>query len=784
MALDQNALNRIMGAARARNVSQVEELWVDLLHAGGVAENLRALVKVIEEVARRGDSERAADLLVHPTLRTALKEAGKLDDLFEVLRKAVSLSKRVKGIRHDLLEQYRRRYADREGLEAVISRTDLAGEGPLDEGVRQLDEAFYFQKGDYVFHEKGWGIGRVVEARPESGELVIDFKERRGQRMEAGMALRALQQRPADDLDVLLWTDPDRVVTLAEEDPLALLRKGLAVWDGKLQSKVLRDKLGDVLGKSGWTKFWGRARKAAKDDPTMELGGGARSTVSLRDEPVSREDEVSEQIRKLRSFRDRLQVARRELVAIKKDAAGDPPAWLEEALKALGTNHGKAGTPPQRAARLELALFQSEVAEVWPQAVPEVQAAPTGEDAVDPETGEPLPEALPEHLAGALRGLVGAEMPEVLREISTPEYRRRVIRLVAAGDLGEAVQTLIEIVLDPAPQSWDEAVKALKELGRDDAIVEAVKKILISPRNHPQALAAFARARLTGSLDMLPDRTDAELMIKVLKVFDSVNMAFKTTGNRKEKAHLKPSVEALRAVISEKNQRSIGKVIAAGTEGDVRRVLQLVRQSPTLTGTIRRSTEKFVAKRFPELLATVATNVRPEEEEQDTSLYSTAAGVRKREKELNEIVSEKLEAVRLEIGRALEFGDVSENAELDAAREMQQRLGEQATRMRDELTRVVLIDPSKIDTDSVRVGSRVTVENAETGEQETYSLLGPWDLDDADQSIISYMSALARGLIGSKEGETATVELPGNRTATYKVLSIGRAITEGAARDH
>ena len=81
----------------------------------------------------------------------------------------------VLHIYNENLEQYRRKYSDREGLEAVISKTDLGGEGPLDEAVRQLDEAFFFQVGDYVFHERGWGIGRVVEAHPETGELVTHY---------------------------------------------------------------------------------------------------------------------------------------------------------------------------------------------------------------------------------------------------------------------------------------------------------------------------------------------------------------------------------------------------------------------------------------------------------------------------------------------------------------------------------------------------------------------------------------------------------------------------------
>lgn len=778
MALDQNALNRIMGAARARNVSQVEELWADLLSMGGVADHHKSLIKIADEVARRGDPDKAAEMLAHPLLRDGMKEGGLEDELFEVLRKAVSYSARVKGIREDLLEQYRRKYADREGLEAVISRTDLAGEGRLRDAVRQLDEAFYFQEGDYVFHATGWGVGRVVETRPESSELVIDFENRTGQRMEAGMALKALEHRPDEDLDVLIWTDPEAIREQAKDDPLGLLRKALVTHGGKLQSKTLRDKLTDILGKSAWTKFWGKARKEAKNDPEIELGAGARATISLRDEPMSREEEIKERIRKLRSFTDRLVVARRELIAVRKSSGDTPPGWLDETLKALNTNHGKIGTPQQRAARLELALFQGEVAEVWPDVLPEVKPFDEeAEGAVDPDTGEPLPAQLDEHYAGPLRGLEGEAICEVLRECITPEYRKRTVRMLMLTPVETAVPTLKAIMLDPAPQTWDATVKALSELKRDDEILDAVNQILISPRNHPQALAAFARARLSKSLDMLPDRSDAEILIKVLKVFDSVNLAFKGTTKRKEKAALKVSVEALRTTITEKNQKVLKTVIGDATEGDVRRVLQIVRQSPTLTNTVKRAAEKAVANRFPLLLSTVATSQRETVDEDDNKIYSTAEGVSRREAELKEITHNKMEEVRLEIGRALEFGDISENAELDAAREKQQRLAEQASRIQEELSRVTLLDPSKVKTDLVRVGTRVSVEDAE-GNDETYTILGPWDIGDHDPTVISHLSAMARGLVGHKIGDEATINLPGDRTASYTIKGIEQAVLQ------
>ena len=311
-------------------------------------------------------------------------------------------------------------------------------------------------------------------------------------------------------------------------------------------------------------------------------------------------------------------------------------------------------------------------------------------------------------------------------------------------------------------------------MGQDELIIEAVNSILISPASHPQALAAFARGRLNGNLDILPERSDPEILIKVLKVFDSVNLALKGTTIRKQKAVLKVSVEALRTTITEKSQSVLKKVIGEGTEGDVRRILQIVRQSPTLTNTVKRAAEKAVANRFPEMLSTVATSQRGEEDNEDKTIYTTAEGVSRREAELKDILSNKMEEVRLEIGRALEFGDISENAELDAAREKQQRLAEQASRIQEELGRVALVDPSKVMTEKVVIGTRVVVKSDEG--EETYTILGPWDIGEHDPTIISHFSAVAKGLIGHSIGEVALVSLPGNRSQTYEVLAIEQAV--------
>ncbi len=767
MALDTNAVNRIFGAARARDISKVEELWIDLQSHEGAVGELQTFLNVAQEVAGRGDKDKAAELLL--LLKDDLAKAGKHDELFELLRTAVRYSHRVRDVRGELVTQYRRKYGERAGLEAILSRVDLAGEGRVDDAVAQLDQAFYFQEGDFVFHGRGWGIGRVVECHPEAGEFVVDFARRRGQRMEAGMAMSALERRSKNDLDVLLWTDKDAVRTMAEEDALGLLKAALNAAGGKLQARDLKGKLADVLDKTSWTKFWNKARKLAKDDPTIEVGAAPRSLISFRSEPLSRDDEVAQAIGRAHEFTDRLAIARRELNA--ERSGGEPPEWLTKALELLTKNHGKKGTPAQLAAQIELTLFRLEVVAQWPKLLPELEA-------VDPDTGEPRQAHEVPAVIAAFDGLVGEALPPVLGAVSIAEYRRQAIRL-ATKLLGEqASATLSAVLLDPAPQSWDTASAELEAIGRLDLVNDAVEQVLIRPHDYPEALAALTRARLSnGKKDVAAGRSDSELLVKALQVFDQVNLQFKGTQDRRRKTALKPTVEALRALISEKNQRVLATVIGEGTEGDVRRVLQIVRQSPTLTPTIKRSTEKFVALRFPELLATVATTRRADERE-DNVLYSTAEGVRRRERELNEIMEVKMPEITIEIGKALEFGDISENAELDAARERQQRLAEQAKRIQDDLERVRVIHLENVDTDEVRVGTRVVVEHLGTHEDETYSILGPWDLDDEDPSIISHLSALALGLLGNRVGDEVTVQLPSGGAAKYLIKAIERVVLQ------
>ncbi len=794
--VDEQLKNRIRSSARARDFTKVDELWAELVAQSAWKDDLGLFFDVANDLNERGERERAGQLLI--SLLEEVKKGGSPEQAFELARRAARYQPRSKGLRDELLSHYRRVYAERAGLDAALERSGLTKDGLLDKAVQTLDDSLRFAIGDFCAHTSGWGIGKVVEAHPETGEYVIDFQRRRGQRMEAGMARTSVQKRDFDDLDVLLWTDHARVKELADSDPLQLLKSALkSAPAGKLQSRDLREKLeGPVLDKNGWTKFWAAARKLAKDDPWIEVGAAPKSVVTLRAQPLAREAEVSKNVDRAGPFVKKLEAARRELLAIAKDAVakGVVPSWLKSGVAAMqkdvdATPKGKLPhnwAAISRAAKLELALFRLEAANLIPQTAGDLgvqapEAAAAAGEAVDPETGEPLgphvrAETVPAEVKKFLEGVNLADLPGVLREMSVQEYRRRLVALVrpAYQDWPDRIKA---VLLDPAPGVFEAAARELID-GAEQVLHDAVNKIVITPTKFPDAYAALVRARFNGRLANIAEkREDCELVAKAIQLLDDVTHRFRGQSETGQKGSAKTAVDALRALFSEKSQRVIGTVIKNGTESEVRRILQLVRQSHSLTPTVVRATEAFVVDRFPDLLATVvaAPKVAKEADAVEERMYTTQEGLNRRRAEYDRIVNVELEEVRLEIGRALEFGDISENSELDAARERQRNLAERIERMRTELERVIVVDPATVNPDEVRVGTRVVLKNKASGKEETYTVLGPWDADEVHH-VISYLSPIARGIMGRRQGDEALVQLPDGAKATFSVVSIERAV--------
>lgn len=139
------------------------------------------------------------------------------------------------------------------------------------------------------------------------------------------------------------------------------------------------------------------------------------------------------------------------------------------------------------------------------------------------------------------------------------------------------------------------------------------------------------------------------------------------------------------------------------------------------------------------------------------------------EAELKRLIQEERPAVIKAIEEARAQGDISENAEYEAAKERQSMIEGRIAEIQSKIATAEVVNPAEIKADRVVFGATVTISDVEEDEETTYQIVG---IDEADVKAgkISIMSPLARALIGKKAGDVVVVHSPKGEKE-YEVLS-------------
>ncbi len=150
--------------------------------------------------------------------------------------------------------------------------------------------------------------------------------------------------------------------------------------------------------------------------------------------------------------------------------------------------------------------------------------------------------------------------------------------------------------------------------------------------------------------------------------------------------------------------------------------------------------------------------------------YLTPEGKKQLEEKLNHYKTVLRPEVVKEIGIAREYGDLSENSEYEAAKDKQALIEAEISEMEDILLNCEVIKKKDIDTESVSIGSSVTLYDEEFDEEVTYKILGSTESDPRN-GIISNLSPVGAALLGHKKGERVSVHMQ-TGVVNYKILDI------------
>ena len=128
--------------------------------------------------------------------------------------------------------------------------------------------------------------------------------------------------------------------------------------------------------------------------------------------------------------------------------------------------------------------------------------------------------------------------------------------------------------------------------------------------------------------------------------------------------------------------------------------------------------------------------------------------------------------VAKEIGKAADLGDLSENAEWEAAIELQRNLQHEVSRLKEKIRTAQIIEELPISGDKVSVGTKVQLYDIDKDEELTYQILGEEE-SDLPSGIISFNAPLARGLMQKEPGDEVVIKLPGG-VRTFEIVEVSK----------
>ena len=583
------------------------------------------------------------------------------------------------------------------------------------------------EPGTFCLH-KSWGVGRVAEWDLAEDRLIIDFEGKPAHALKLGFALSSLEVLPAEHLLSRRLIDLAGLQEMAKKNPTALVELALNSSGGRMSLDRLEALLKPlIISEADYKKWWESAKKTLKSARHIVVPSKRQDPLVLRDASEKPGGVMVQGFLAKRDLKGKLTA----LALIKKDLD-----LFEEAIAELKPVFQDISDTVRKAWRLhlkeslQLLLARDEIIESVPEAT-----APLGSMKVSDLVCEAR-SLLAENIGGlpvAMLGRMYRSFPAAFPDrVWVPEILNHLTR---TG--GRAVAE-IAVVLD-ANGELEVLSEFLKKAVRNRTLSSDLL-IWISKERQGLAKSVFSIDLGNAILDAVED--------------DQVQ------GGPKRGGRLSGQLSDDKTLIHE--------LVQDADDESLRLFAKRLLTSSVLDELTRRSLLARVIKIRPEIEKMMEDNSGARE---DTSLIVSWESLEKKKAELDELVNVKIPHNKSEIQIARDEGDLRENGGYKAARDQQAVLN----RMKEQLEREVGVargtDFANVPTDKVGIGTVVDFTYTDTGASETYTILGAWD-GDVEKNIVSYLSEIAKALIGKKVGEDADLPTDTGSTRSVKVTAI------------
>ena len=589
--------------------------------------------------------------------------------------------------------------------------------------AQQLEQ---LKPGTFCLH-KSWRFGRVSEWNLLLNQIVIDFAEKKSHPMQAEYAAENVTPLAPEHFLVRKATDLASIKNLARENPADLVRNILESLDGKATAQQISEWLvGDVFTETEWKRWWESTKKALKASGVFSVPAKKNDPIQIRGEGVSQADELLDAFNKARQ--PKAQIAALEQIIKSCDQFRESEKQLQPIITTI-ENMTVRNQKMHPEFAFELIIARDDLI----GRVPSLHTTHIG------LTLSTLILEEDKRLISVLAKLPAAKEKRILQALPTalgPRWTERGLDLMQQSH-GRMVAQIPRI---------------LSEAGKHDELRTMLER---SIREH--SATSEMLAWLCSEREQWSELVTQELLGAI---FAALEREQHNTAGRTGKLY--------RTLVEDR--QLLGDIFRksdVATARDWMRRLQLSHLFDELT---KRSLLARLVKVYPELESMI-TGAQTQGE--TASLIVSWSSLERRKAEYEEVVKTKIPENTREIALARSYGDLSENFEFKAAKQMQSVLMRRKTELEQMLHNARGTSFENVDTSRVSIGTIVTLREVETDKEETYTILGAWD-GDPDRHIISYQTAIGQALLGHEIGETISLNTE-HDSAQFTIVSIQAA---------
>lgn len=676
-----------------------EKTWLEILESGST--DMSPFLEGIQELWRRGQRERA-QLLLEQSI-DSYSANGHADLWLECMQLILKYNMPYKNFKNQFAEAFLKAYAKCTYLVNWVEKVKQENLSRVD-FCKTLDKLVLFREGTIVKHRSGWGIGKVTGVGEEEMAIYMDLEHKKDHRMDAYAAAECLKTVSPDNFEAMVFFSAEKLKQEAENDPIQLIYRLLKFVDRPVGAKDLKKYLCPaVIDEKQWGKWWPKTRKKMITDSYIETSGGGQGKYILRDKPLDWEEEIQVEF--------------------------DVIAKEEQAV--FITEYLKNSSQKKRIAYFAEGLAKNTLLFLEEKPWHSLENYMVIEELV--KEGCSLPDNLPE-----------------IEKIWSVEPHVTLCKM----RISSLAQAMFNSFIKHTP-NWDEHISQILQQGTDitrDTLLKYLKKTKTLEEKLDNIISSIMNNRLSYPDALLwlskqvVNKRIPQKEKQVPSLVDIYDILVQTTTSLKFMGGW--DIERAAKFFTLTLANKVGNAVEHDNAVDI---LNATDSASWLTNNFRETIRLTLKERFPKLFSDVEF------------IFTTEEGLKKYENEYRDLMENKIPANSKAIGEALSFGDLSENAELDAARELQLQLTNKANDMKNNMKRAQLIDFGSIPKNEVATGTVVTIKGEKT---LNYTILGPWDVA-VSRGFISYMSPIAEILIGNEVGEN--VELPSGK---YTITAI------------